>query len=188
MADNLQSALPEGAEAFGAFCSNLDSIAVARIFRAMTAAINDGVQHMHLLFQSPGGSVGDGICLYNFFRTMPIDLTVYNVGSVRSAGTLAYLGARNRRVSRHAAFMVHRCLKINLSASGEHLKAVAEGLLFEDVRIENILREHLLFAPHQWSSFDRDELVLSSNQAVEAQLADGIVEFSPPRLCRFYEF
>ena len=50
------------------------------------------VAHVHLLFQSNGGTVGDGLCLYNFFRSLPISLTFYNTGSVASVAAIAYLG------------------------------------------------------------------------------------------------
>jgi hypothetical protein len=35
-----------------------------------------------LLFQTTGGIVGDGICMYSILRTAPIVFHLYNVGSV----------------------------------------------------------------------------------------------------------
>jgi ATP-dependent Clp protease, protease subunit len=58
--------------------------------------------------QTTGGNVQDGVCLYNYFRTLPVDLSVYNVGSISSAGVIAYLGAKNRKAATLATFMIHR--------------------------------------------------------------------------------
>src|SRR5215217_2667776 len=56
------------------------------------------VAHVHMLFQSNGGTVCDGVCLYNFFRSLPISLTLYNTGSVAPVAVVAYLGAHERKL------------------------------------------------------------------------------------------
>jgi ATP-dependent protease ClpP protease subunit len=57
------------------------------------------VKHVHALFQSAGGYVEDGVFFYNFLRSIPIELTLYNVGQISSAGVIAYLRARNRKTA-----------------------------------------------------------------------------------------
>jgi ATP-dependent protease ClpP protease subunit len=95
-------------EVYAVFCGNLDQASVGRIMLGVTTAIANRVPRLHLLFQSSGGLVGDGVCLYSFFRGLPLPLTIYNVGSVSSIAALAYLGAEERKVSAHATFMLHR--------------------------------------------------------------------------------
>jgi ATP-dependent protease ClpP protease subunit/HAMP domain-containing protein len=90
------------------FSGYIDQLAVQRVFGMTAAAIQDGVSEVHLLMQSVGGSVADGVCLYNYFRTFPVPVTIYNAGGISSAAVLAYLGAPHRLANRSASFMVHR--------------------------------------------------------------------------------
>lgn len=82
---------------------------------------------MHAVFQSTGGGIGDGICLYNVFKALSIDLTLYNTGHVASIAVLAYLGAKHRKVSRHAAFMIHRTQTTTQSANTQTVQAFAKS-------------------------------------------------------------
>src|SRR5581483_1480481 len=95
-------------EAYATFSGNIDQVALNRIFNAIATGTANGVSHVHLLFHSIGGFIGDGICLYNFLNTSPIDVTIYNSGTVQSIATIAYLGAKSRKVSTYATFMIHR--------------------------------------------------------------------------------
>src|SRR5688572_8707271 len=90
--------------AWGAFVGFINQDALARVFKALSPAISNGVSHIHLLFQSAGGTVGDGIALYNYFRSLPVGLTLYNVGSVASIAAIAFLGARRRIATPHSTF------------------------------------------------------------------------------------
>ena len=99
---------PPAKEAWAIFAGRIDNAAVARFMSNMTGATSEGFTHLHLLFQSFGGVVGDGVCLYNFFRALPSDLTIYNSGKVESIATIAFLGAGRRVASNRATFMVHR--------------------------------------------------------------------------------
>jgi len=35
---------------------------------------------LHLPLQSSGVTLGDGVCLYNYLRAVPIEVVAYNVG------------------------------------------------------------------------------------------------------------
>src|SRR4051794_30276298 len=97
-------AQPVAQEIYAAFAGQIDQGAVQRIFQSFAGAMTNKISGVHLLFQSAGGFIGDGVCLYNFFRAMPIDLTLYNAGSVCSAAVIAYLGAKKRKTSAYATF------------------------------------------------------------------------------------
>jgi ATP-dependent Clp protease protease subunit len=70
-----------------------------RLLGNLNGATQGGVTELHLLIQSSGGMVGDGISLYNFFRSLPLDLHVYNTGTVASIAAIAFLGAKRRYTS-----------------------------------------------------------------------------------------
>jgi ATP-dependent Clp protease, protease subunit len=92
-------------EVYAIFCSGIDQTSIQKIFLAVATASQNNVKHVHLLFQSMGGNVPDGIALYNFFKTAPVDITLYNVGSVQSVAAIAYLGAKHRKSRARASFV-----------------------------------------------------------------------------------
>jgi ATP-dependent Clp protease, protease subunit len=168
-------------EIYGVFCGNVDQASVARIMSGMATAINNRVPRLHLLFQSSGGLVGDGVCLYNFLKALPIPLTIYNVGSVSSIAALAYLGAEERKVSAHATFMLHRTYASPQAAGAERLQAIAKGLLLDDERTETILRQHLTLDEGRWAEHRSNDIWFSAQEAVDAGFATSIGDFAPPK-------
>jgi len=95
-------------EAYGVFARNVDQDSVQAIANSVAVASTHGVSHVHLMFQSTGGGIGEGIAMYYLFKSLPFDLTLYNAGSVSSIAVIAYLGAKKRKVSAHATFSIHR--------------------------------------------------------------------------------
>jgi ATP-dependent Clp protease, protease subunit len=167
-------------QAYAVFCGQIDQASVQRIFQTLTSAIGNRFNHFHLLFQSTGGYVGDGVCLYNFFRALPMDLTVYNVGSIQSIGVIAYLGAKHRKTSPHATFMIHRTFFSPQVATSHSLKSSLEALKLDDDRTESILRQYLRLPEAKWEALQSQDLFFSGEDAVKLGFADGIGEFAPP--------
>lgn len=170
-------------DVFGIFCGQIDQAAVQRIFQNLTIATNPStnIKHVHLLFQSSGGFIGDGVCLYNFFRAFPVELTLYNTGSIMSIATIAYLGAKNRKTSANAMFGIHRSVMSPQAAFAGSLQAYAQALTLEDQRTEAILREHLRLPEGKWTSLQNNaDLTFLADEAVAIGLATEIGDFSPP--------
>ena len=168
-------------------CVNIDNAAVGRIMSNLAGASADGYTHVHLLFQSYGGTVGDGVCLYNFFRMLPIDLTIYNAGKIESIATIAYLGAKYRKTNAHATFMIHRTNTTPPLTTASRLQALAKGMLIDDARTEAILREHLDLSPEQWADREDDQdVTFTAPEAIRIHLAHEIGDFAPPHGTRLY--
>lgn len=174
---------------YATFAGQLDQNstgAVGRLFNGLTTATQKGVKAVHLLFQTTGGTVTDGICLYNFFRTLPIGLSIYNAGGVSSIGVIAYLGASRRYTSAHATFMVHRSYFSPVAANSDRLKALAEALVLDDQRTEAILKANIKLSPEKWAIHEHQDLYLSADDAVVSGLAHDIAEFAPPKDSQLY--
>ena len=183
-----QSTIALSTEIYTVFAGQIDQEAVKRIFNTLTVATNPTMKitHIHLLFQSTGGFVGDGIALYNFFRVLPIDLTIYNAGSVQSVATIAYLGAKKRKVSAHATFMIHRTYLNPQYATTTRLQAATKSLLVDDQRTEAILKAHIKLPDEQWKELDYHDLTFSADEAVKYRFADEMAEFAPPKGTQLY--
>jgi ATP-dependent Clp protease protease subunit len=161
------------------FCGAIDQASVQRIFNGLTTASVQNVKEAHVLFQSLGGSVGDGIALYNFFAGLTLDLTLYNVGNVSSAALIAYLGAKKRKTSAFATFMTHRTSGPAQAFEAARLKAITESVILDDQRTEAILRKHISMPENRWAALESD-LLFSAEDAVKYGVADEIAEFAPP--------
>jgi len=168
-------------ELYGVFPGPISAETVARIVNGLTNASAKNVRHIHLMFNSTGGMVGEGVTLYNLFRTLPFDLTLYNSGMVASIAVIAYLGARHRMVSSHATFMIHRTqVPIPVGAHASRVQTIVNAAVLDDERTEAILRKHITLTDERWAHFYHDDLYFSAEEAVASGLAEAIGEFSPP--------
>jgi ATP-dependent Clp protease, protease subunit len=173
-------------EIYAVFCEGVNEGSVKRLCASLSFATQNNIRHVHLMFQSTGGTVGDGICLYNFIKALPIDLTIYNCGSVVSIAALAYLGAKKRKTSASATFMLHRTTGASQPATAGRLHSIAESVVLDDKRTETILRSHVRLSPEEWAALDKHELWFSAEEAIKAGLADEIGEFGPPKGSQIY--
>src|ERR1700686_1073853 len=99
---------PQPTDFYAVFCDEINQASVNRLTRTFQVAMQNGCQHIHLLFQSTGGTVNDGLFLFEYFRALPISfLTLYNVWGVCSIAVVAYLGAAHRVTTPTAMFMIH---------------------------------------------------------------------------------
>jgi ATP-dependent Clp protease protease subunit len=166
-------------EVFATFVGLIDQSALQRIFVGLTLAMTNKVQRVHLLFQTTGGTVGDGVCLYNYLRSLPIEISLYNVGTVASIGTLAYLGAKVRKTSTSGTFMLHRTQAGAQGITAQRLQAVGKSISLDDQRTEAILRERLNLPDEMWEVHRVADLWLSAEEALRCGLATEIADFAP---------
>src|SRR5690606_4357890 len=104
---------------------------VNALFQAIDQLISSGVQHLHLMLSSPGGSVFHGLSVHNYLRGLEIRVTTYNFGSVDSIGVIIFCAGSKRVCVPHARFLIHG---VSLSLNGginvdekgleEHLKSI----------------------------------------------------------------
>ena len=69
--------------------------------------VNAGVKDIYLLISSPGGSVMNGINVYNFLKALPINLTTHNIGIVDSIANVIFLAGKNRYAVKNSSFLFH---------------------------------------------------------------------------------
>jgi ATP-dependent Clp protease, protease subunit len=186
MAKNTATSAPLPSEIYAVFNGPMDQEAVTRIFNGFTAASTNSVKQFHLLFQSQGGGIGESIALYNFFRALTFDLTLYNTGTVASGATIAYLGAKKRKISAHALFMIHRTETTTQFATTQTIKSLADSAVINDQRTEAILRQYITMPSEKWSQFDYRDIFFTAEEAVQAGISDEIREFSPPAGTRIF--
>jgi ATP-dependent Clp protease, protease subunit len=165
---------------YGFFVGIIDQHAVQRVANGLTNAVNNTVEEVHMLFQSTGGMVGDGICLHNIFETAPVRIHLYNAGSIASIGVIAYLGAKMRISTESATFMIHKTYFSPVQATAETLQSAADAAILDDRRVEAILHKKITLSDERWTAHKFADQWLSAEEALEAKLVTEIGEFSPP--------
>jgi ATP-dependent Clp protease, protease subunit len=165
---------------YGVFCGDINAATMQKFVQNLTAASNAGVKSLHIVFQSWGGFVGDGIFLYNFLRSFPVDITLYNIGQVASAGVLAFLGGKHRKTTKNAMFMIHKSTApIQQGTTLQKLERVQKGLILDDARIDTIFRESLKLPDEMWIDLVHHDVNISGDDAIKFGIADEIGEFTP---------
>lgn len=93
--------------AFISFSAEVNANTTESLIATLANCAEQDVEHVYLLLSTPGGSVMNGINLYNVLRAMPFRLTTHNVGNVDSIGNAVFLAGEERYASPHSTFMFH---------------------------------------------------------------------------------
>ena len=159
---------------------------VQRVFLGFTKAVNDGVETVHLLIHSTGGSIGDGVGIYNFLRNLPLRIVTYNGGIVASIAVIIFLAAQEPRASSTGNFVIHKSFHTLPGGTSEQLELHAKGLKVEDTRTEGILKAHLQLTRAQWRIHSRGNLTITAEEALKIKLIHKIDDFKPPQGMQIY--
>ena len=172
-------------EAWFTLSGDVNSDMVHRVFEAVAEMTEDGLETAHVLVQSNGGYVSDGLCLYNFLANSPVEFVMYNAGAVASIAVIVYLAGTRRYASETARFMVHKShATASPGARPDALNIIVEGLRADDARTESILRKHIELAPEQWAIHQYSDLHLNARDARLAGMIHEVADFGPPRGAR----
>lgn len=172
----------EKKEAWFTLSGDVNSDMVHRVFEAVSHMTDDGIDVAHVLVQSNGGYVSDGLCLYNFLSNAPVEFVMYNGGAVASIAVILYLSGTRRYASETARFMVHKShATASPGARPDALNIIVEGLRADDARTESILRKHIELAPEQWAIHQYSDLHLTARDAKIAGMISDIGDFAPPK-------
>lgn len=166
--------------AYCIFSGTITHETVQRFFERFALLSQNGFDHAHVLLQSSGGAVSDGVCLYNFFRTLPLGLTLYNGGIVGSIAAIAYLGAPKRLASKGSTFMVHRTQLGPITTTGMNIDAYAKNLAALDASTDMILHQHLKLTGEQWEAHRVGDLWFTADEGKACGLCTDLGDFSPP--------
>ncbi|OFJ46682.1 peptidase S14 [Janthinobacterium lividum] len=182
--DNTENNAENKAEqhAYFTLSGDVNSDMVRRVFDAAADMTEDKLSVAHILIQSNGGYVSDGICLYNFLSKLPFDIITYNAGAVASIAVTLFLAGRQRHASETARFMVHKShATASPGSRPDALSIIVEGLRADDMRTERILRDHVNLTQEQWQVHTYSDLHLTAAQALQVGMIESIRDFAPPK-------
>jgi len=64
-------------------------------------------KEFYILLSSLGGSVKDGITLYNYIKSLPVKTIIHNIGIVNSIANVIFLAGDGRYAAPHSSFLFH---------------------------------------------------------------------------------
>jgi ATP-dependent Clp protease protease subunit len=169
-------------EAYFTLSGDVNSDMVHRVFEAVAAMAEDGIETAHVMVQSNGGYVSDGLCLYNFMANSPVKFVTYNGGAVASIAVILFLAGSQRYASETARFMIHKShATASPGSRPDALNIIVEGLRADDARTESILRKNIELTPEQWGIHQYGDLHLTAREAKIAGLVTDVKDFAPPK-------
>jgi len=93
--------------AYVSFSADINPSSTESLIALLSQQANQGITEVYLMLSTPGGSVMNGLNLYNVLRAMPFQLTTHNVGHVNSIGNAVFLAGDTRYACQHSTFMFH---------------------------------------------------------------------------------
>ena len=88
---------------------NIDINNVVGIISAIDQTIKNtpNISKIQINYSSPGGDFMSGITLYNYFRSLPVQVRMVNTSIIASMGVIVYLAADERYAVKNSSFLVH---------------------------------------------------------------------------------
>ena len=88
---------------------NIDINNVVGIITAIDQTIKNtpNISKIQINYSSPGGDFMSGIALYNYLRSLPVQVRMVNTSIIASMGVIVYLAADERYAAKNSSFLVH---------------------------------------------------------------------------------
>lgn len=165
------------------FNSAINSQTASVLMGALAQCCNKQHKEIHVLLNTPGGSVQDGICLYNFIKALPQKVVMYNMGNVDSIGNVIYQAGNYRVCASDSSFMFHG---IGFDVTGKarfEQKDVRErlsGLANDQSKVSSIIARHSNMSKEELDTLFLEARFMKGSEAVKHGLADEVAEIRLP--------
>lgn len=149
----------------------------------ITNMVNGGHDEVHLLLNTPGGTVADGIGIYNLLRAVPASIVTYNMGSVNSIGNVIYQAGNRRICAQTSSFMFHGVGFDIANARMElkQLKEKVDGIHNDQAMISDIMVRHTGLGSDDVDQLFLDMAFLSAQEALKRGITDEVRDIHLPQ-------
>ena len=136
----------------------------------------DAAAPVTMFINSPGGSVRDGLALYEYIRGMKTPVTAVCYGTTASMGSIIYLAADDRQIFRYGEIMIHDPMQY----SGKNYEKPAElserldGLLKTRDMLTSIIAERTGHDTETILNYTAKDSFFDAESAIEFGLAHKI--------------
>lgn len=148
------------------------------------AALAPHHEEIHLLLNSPGGSVLDGVHCYNVLRSLPVKLSTYNVGNVDSIANVIFLAGDDRFAADSAVFLFHG---VGMDLTGPmrleepFLRERLQSIEADHDRIAGIMADRTKLTVETATGLFREQRVHGADWALDNGIIHGIKRPALPK-------
>lgn len=134
-------------------------------------------KEIHLYINSPGGSVTDGLGIYDIMQFVKCDIATYCIGMAASMGSLLLMaGTKGKRyILPNSKVMIHQPQTWGISGAASDIEIHAKELMKTKNKLIEIYEKHTGQSFEQLSKdMDRDNY-MSPDAAIKYGLVDKII-------------
>ena len=135
----------------------------------------DPEKEITMYINSPGGSVCDGLALYDVMAAVKCPIRTVCVGMAASMGALLFVAGNVREMLPHAEVMIHDPLITGISGSALSIEESSRRLMGIRQTTAEILAEHTGHTIEEIYEKTRQDSYFSAQEAVAWGLADRII-------------
>lgn len=178
-----QAGAAQPAVVYVSFSAEINANTTESLIATLATLAGQNVGEVQLLLSTPGGTVMNGINLYNVLRAMPFRLVTHNVGNVDSIGNAVFLAGEHRLACPHSTFMFHGVGFDGLPGQRFEEKVLRErlnGVLADQNRIATIIEERTSLDAKKIKPLFREAQTKDAAYAVGAGIVHEIKDVSIP--------
>src|SRR5205807_8158127 len=135
---------PPPSVVYVSFSAEINASTTESLIATLAQLVGQKVAEVQLLLSTPGGTVMNGINLYNVLRAMPFRLVTHNVGNVDSIGNAVFLAGERRLACPHSTFMFHGVghdVQQGIRLEEKLLRETLDSVITNQKRIGDILTD-----------------------------------------------
>ncbi len=163
-------------EAHAILMGPINAELVERTLNLLREKVSNDCTRLHLVIQSPGGSVPIALSLANVLQSLPCPITTYNIGNVDSAAVIVFAAGTERICAHDAIFCMHPISKnVTGDQTIETLSSLIREIEADTDRVTKFLsRQTEKTTQPRWRELMSEPHVISADRAVEIGLANRI--------------
>lgn len=135
----------------------------------------DPEKEITMYINSPGGSVSDGLALYDVMAGISCPIRTVCVGMAASMGALLFAAGNKRDMLPHATVMIHDPLTTGISGSALSVNQASMRLMEIREITASILADHTGHTLEEVYEKTRQDSYFNAQEAVDWHLADRII-------------
>jgi ATP-dependent Clp protease protease subunit len=150
------------------------------IAQLLFLASEDSTREVNVYINSPGGSVYDGLGIYDTMRVLPCPVATTCVGYAMSFGAILLLaGDKGKRYAMpHSRIMLHQPLQGGLNGQATDIDIRAREILYQRDLLNSIVQQH---TGQSLERIERDtdrDFFMSATDAKEYGIVDEVLKLS----------
>lgn len=135
----------------------------------------DPEKEITMYINSPGGSVTDGLALYDVMAGISCPIRTVCVGMAASMGSLLFAAGNKRDILPHATVMIHDPLTTGIRGSALSVSQASMRLMETREITASILADHTGHTIDEVYEMTRQDSYFNAQEAVDWHLADRII-------------